>query len=1064
MATHAPAGNPRRIRWLLAMLLLGIAAFFASSPRMDADSDSDTSLADNLDDAAPQKSKAALRKNRPQMVSLTGRQPLTFEPNVGQSDQQVRFLSRSSRYTLFLTSSEAVFEFVKGSKVEKPPSAKLRFDSRRKTSPPQTDILRMSLAAANPHSSVFGLGQLPTRNNYFLGKDPTRWHRGVPTYSRVQYQEIYPGVNLVYYGNQRQLEYDFVVQPGADPGRIALNFSGSFEREGRALTLDAAGDLVIPARTGEVRFHKPVIYQPQEAPAGYRRAVEGSFVLLAKNRVGFNIAAYDKTKPLVIDPALNYATFLGGNNYDAGLAIAADSTGAAYVAGLTLSTNFPTSNSGTLKGATDAFVTKLNPTGTQAVYSTFIGGTDTEEAYGIAVDSNGNAFVTGDTRSSDFPATTGAYDTGCGLDGNCDTTGAFGQSGDAFVAKLDSNGALSWATFYGGNHEDAGYEIALGPNGGVAITGVTNSPIMPTTKNFQASCNNCGSPGFLYDAFVAEFDQATGANLSYASWIGGSAQDQGNGIAYDANGKIWIIGSTDSTDFPTTVTAPFPSDPDSGAFSDAFVIEIDPTLTAGATKVFSTYIGDNSTDFGTGLAFDGSGNLYIVGLTDFAHTPTGVSGFQSNNAGGTDVFVAKINPNTAQYIYATLLGGNMDEGAANIAVDGNGNAYVTGSTNSGNFPTANAVDGTFNSSGSGDAFVTEIAADGQSLVFSTYLGGEDFDSGQEIALSSSGAILVTGTTSSTDFPASTGALQTTCADTSVCNDGFVASYGGSIGGGGGGPILAASPSSLAFSSHLVGSATTMTVTVTNNGDANLTLSSMTLSGANAADFAMDASSTCSTSTAVTPTHSCTATVKFTPGAAGNRAASLAIASNGGSANVSLTGTGTEIALAAASGSSTSQTVTAGGTATFNLSMQPTGFVGDVTVACSGAPANSTCTPSPASAHLDGTTAASFSVAVKTAARALVAPPPDRQMPKLLPLQWMVLLGMLAGAGLLAGRRRVKLALAAALLGVVMLPACGGGGTPKSLGQIGTPAGNYNLTVTVTAGSVTRTLALALRVN
>ncbi|MFB3921871.1 MAG: SBBP repeat-containing protein [Terriglobia bacterium] len=1001
--------------------------------------------------------------------------PLSFEANQGQTDRQVKFLSRGRGYGLFLTASEAVLTLSPGSQsISKKGKVEDGYSLLRQplaSSPPDRpvpSVLRMKVVGANPQAAVKGLDQLSGYSNYYFGNDPKKWRTNVPSYARVKYEGVYTGVDLVYYGNQRQLEYDFVVAPGADPRVIELELeNGNSKLETGRAKIDARGDLVIATKGGEVRFHKPVVYQPDNPKSEIqnRKSVEGRFKLLAANRVGFELGPYDKSLPLVIDPALNYATFLGGNSYDAALGVAADAAGNAYVVGTTFSSDFPVTNGGTMNNG-DAFVTKLNPAGTATVYSTFIGGSSSEDGFAIAVDGSGNAYITGDTYSGDFPTTTGAFHTLCS--GTADCNG--GLSGDAFVTKLDATGAVSYSTFVGGNKDDAGYAIAVNSAGDIAMTGVTNSPIIDISRGFQSTCGSCGTS--LYDAYVVKLHPAgDGINdLLYASYLGGNAEDKGNGIAFDSAGKMWVIGTTDSTDFPTSLTAPVPTDPDSGTASDAFITEIDPTLTSTATLLFSTYLGDASTDYGTSLAFDNTGMLYIAGLTDFAHIPTETTGFQTDNAGGFDVFVAKINPATAQYVYATLLGGSADEGVRGLAVDTSGHAYVTGSTSSPDFPLASAVDSTHNTSGVDDAFVTEIAADGMSLVFSTYLGGEGYDAGQGIAVNSAGQIFVVGTTGSSDFPASTGVLQGVCGDTGCSQgDGFVASYGAPSTAG---AVISLDPTSVDFGNQVVGSTSSAhTITLHNTGNATLNISGITITGENADAFGQ--THTCGSSVAADA--SCTISATFTPSATGGASATINIASDAtsGPTSVSLSGSGVDLTITPGEGSSTSATVAAGASATYGLTiLGSTGVTGDANLTCTGAPAHATCTVNPTTVTLSDTTPAAFTVSVATTARSVAVPvemkvPPvsGQRAPYSQPIQVVSLLSLLTMAALALGsRRRAKWLLAATMLVVLMWSACGGNESNNPPPQTGTPAGTYTLNVTATTAAGSKSTSLSLTVN
>src|SRR6266480_1280581 len=383
-----------------------------------------------------------------------GKLPLHFEANQGQTHQDVRFLARGSGYSLYLTAGEAVLVLTKPNP-----------DATRARGTPV--VVRMSLVGAAPKPPVSGLDELPGKANYLIGKDPAKWRTNVPTYAKVHYRAVYPGIDLVYYGNQRQLEYDFMVAPGADPNRIVLGFQGA-ER----LEINAEGELVLHAAGEVIRQRVPVIYQEIN---GVRTKLEGRYVLKDAHRVGFQVAAYDPSRPLVIDPTLVYATYLGGSGGDVGHGIAVDAAGAAYVTGWTQSAEFTASCtdpctvlSGTLIGVQDAFVTKINAAGTALVYSTYLGGSRDDLGFGIAVDAAGAAYVTGWTSSADFTA-------GC-TDPCMVLNGTLGGGSDAFVTKLDPTGcALVYSTYLGGSGDDFGVGIAVDSQGAAYVTGWTSS-------------------------------------------------------------------------------------------------------------------------------------------------------------------------------------------------------------------------------------------------------------------------------------------------------------------------------------------------------------------------------------------------------------------------------------------------------------------------------------------------------------------------------------------------------------------------------------------------------------
>jgi hypothetical protein len=665
-----------------------------------------------------------------------GKLPLHFEANQGQMHQDVRFLARGPGYSLYLTSGEAVLVLTR-SGPEASPGAQLQGESI---------ALRMSLVGAARKPLVSGLEQLPGKANYFIGKDPAKWRSNVPTYAKVHYRDVYPGIDLVYYGNQRQLEYDFVVAPGADPKKIVLGFKGA-----EKLEIDAQGDLVLHTGGGAIRQHKPVIYQEVD---GVRQEIAGSYVRKGANRIGFKVAAYDRSRPLVIDPVvLSYSTYLGGSYDDPGFGIAVDADGNAYVTGWTYSTDFPTTPEAfqpTFDRYEDAFVTKLNPTGSALVYSTYLGGSGSDRGFGIAVDAAGNAYVTGGTNSDNFPTTAGAFQTTNGW-------------GGAFVTKLDPTGsALVYSTFLG---SALGSGIAVDAAGNAYVAGRTSSVNFPTTPGAFQPISRGG-----VDVFVTKLNP-TGSALVYSTYLGGSSSDSMNGIAVDAGGSAYVTGSTNSTDFPTT---PGAYQTAFGGYSDAFVTKLNAD---GSGLIYSTYLGGSSSDAGTDIAVDAAGNAHVTGPTYSTNFPTTAGAFQASLAEGTcsgysgsfpcpDAFVTKLNPAGSGLIYSTYLGGSSADGGSGIAVDNSGNAYVTGNTNSANFPTTqDAFQTTFGGGAdpygtpSGDVFVTKLNPAGSGLVYSTYLGGSDPDVSSAITMDAAGNIYVMGATDSTDFPITSGAFQ-----------------------------------------------------------------------------------------------------------------------------------------------------------------------------------------------------------------------------------------------------------------------------------------------------------------
>jgi beta-propeller repeat-containing protein len=707
--------------------------------------------------------------DKPNLIEAYGKLPLMFEANRGQTDRRVKFLSRGPGYTLFLTPTEAVLA-LRGRETVTRSSA---------TSPRPTEgegqgegaTLRMQFKGANPTPRASGLEPLPGIVNYFIGNDPKRWRTNIPTYQKVQYQNVYPGIDLVYYGsNQRQLEYDFVVRPGADPNEIVLGFQGVDRLE-----VNTQGDLVLHTAAGPIRQRKPVIYQEVD---GVRTAIAGGYVLNAPSQVSFQLAAYDRSRPLIIDPVLVYSTYLGGSVGDGGNGIAVDAAGAAYVTGGTNSPDFTAgctapctvldgSFGGVQFGESDAFVTKLNATGTALVYSTYLGGGfGPDVGSGIAVDASGAAYVTGFTGSPDFNA---------GCTAPCTVLDAsLGSALDAFVTKLNSLGnGLVYSTYLGGSGIDSGSGIAVDAAGAAYVTGATES--MDFTAGCTAPCTVLDSTGGgpsgsrrSFDAFVTKLN-ATGTALIYSTYLGGSSSDGGRGIAVDASGAAYVTGSTESTDFTAGCTAPCTvlDSTGGGPNRDAFLTKLNAT---GTALIYSTYLGGSLTEDGVGIAVDAAGAAYATGLTTSADFTEGCTApctvLDASLGGDEDAFVTKLNATGTALVYSTFLGGGSFDDGRGIAVDASGAAAVTGLTFSPDFTAGCTAPCTVldaSLGGAQDAFVTKLNSLGNGLVYSTYLGGSGTNNeiGLGIAVDAAGAAYVTGSTSSTDFTTTTGAFQTT---------------------------------------------------------------------------------------------------------------------------------------------------------------------------------------------------------------------------------------------------------------------------------------------------------------
>ncbi len=664
--------------------------------------------------------------------------PLAFEQNQGQTDAQVKYMARGNGYTLFLTATDAVFSLQSSSALRDRTSVNRSTESparisrnRHAAQPHSTAVVHMQLAGGNSQATVAAVGQLSGTTNYFIGNDPSQWHKDVPRYARVSYENVYPGVNLAFHGAQRQLEFDFVVAPGADPAPIGFHFTGA-----QGMKTDENGNLIVSSSAGDVLLHKPVAYQEQN---GSRQNIDSRFLLKANNQVSFQLGNYDRSRELVIDPSVTYATYLGGSAEDDGFGIAVDSSGNAYVTGKTMSTNFPTVSggySGTNAGGFDVFVTKIAAGGSSLVYSTYVGGSGDDSGNAIAVDASGDAFVAGGTNSNPFPTTAGAFQT------------TLKGTTNAFVFELSPTGSkLTYSTYLGGTGADvaAGIALASDKSGDVYVVGTTSSTDFPSQSALQTT--PAGS-------FVTKLN-STGTALVFSTYLGAGAHDLAGAVAVDSSNNAYVTGQALSASFTTTsgVVQPLCASCGSG-FPDAFVTVYKPD---GSAYVYSTFLGGNAADVGNGIAVDSSGNAYVTGATASTNFPL-QSALQGAYGTNTDAFVTKLNSTGTALVYSTYLGGGLFDAGASIAVDAAGNAYVTGQTDSTSptpFPTASPTQAALG--GGFDAFVSEINAAGSQLTFSTYLGGtqnEDTSGNYgAIAVDSAGdTIYVTGNTASTDFP------------------------------------------------------------------------------------------------------------------------------------------------------------------------------------------------------------------------------------------------------------------------------------------------------------------------
>ncbi|HEY2932359.1 MAG TPA: SBBP repeat-containing protein, partial [Acidobacteriota bacterium] len=653
------------------------------------------------------------RSTRAELLRACGSLPLGFEANRGQTDPEVKFLSRAPAYTLFLTSTEVVLV--------------LRKPRQPESTGGDEVVLRMQFPGSNAAPHVRGLDELPGKVHYFIGNRPTDAPITAPSYRKVKYEEVYPGVDLIFYSRHGELEYDFVFAPGVDTNNVRLSFEGA-----EHFMLDGKGDLILQIAGGQVRMARPVLYQES---GGVKHEISGGYAIRDRSEVAFRVDDYDVASPLVVDPVLSYSTYVGGSDSDVAHAIALDTQGNAYIAGETRSIDLP-SQTGISTGAFGkVFIAKINAAADFIVYTIILGGTkNLDRAFGVAVDAEGYVYVTGEAGSDNFP-TRNAFQSFCVL-------GSLGGCQDAFVAKIDPTGTeLIYSTFYGTPRNEFGNAIAVDSLGNVYV-----------------AASGRGSDS---DVFVLKLNPS-GIPFYARSFVGRDL-DSANGIAVDSRGNIYVTGTTHSTDFPVrnalqptngggTLTAiggggPFPV--------DAFVMKLD----SNGSILYSTYLGGSGDDTGMAVAADADGNAYITGMTSSNNFPTS-SPFQPSLAGGSppvvgnlaggDAFVAKLNPIGSALVYSTYLGGSGNDAGADIAVDAQGFAYVAGSTASTDFPTARALQQ--RSGGNADAFLIKLNASGASLEYATHIGGSGDDVGNSVAVDSAGNAYVAGGTSSGDFP------------------------------------------------------------------------------------------------------------------------------------------------------------------------------------------------------------------------------------------------------------------------------------------------------------------------
>jgi hypothetical protein len=1087
-----------------------------------------------------------------------------FERNDGQVDARVLFLTQGLGYTAYLTRDGATLVFSQSSK-----SADGRATSTQK-------VVRLNIVGIDPHPEVIGSEERPGVTSYFSGNDPKQWHTRIPQFAKVIYRHAYPGIDLVFEIRDGRLEYDFLIAPHADPNRIRVNV------EGGTLHRNATGDVLVRfGKHHDFTLKKPDAYQPGHQ--GQQNQITQVHYSLRGRDMAFALNNYNRDLPLVIDPALVFSAVFGSPTGSSRLtAMTTDSNGNIYLTGTANTPDFPTTpgafqttGSG---GFDEIFVSKLSADGTQLLYSTYLGGGSfaVNDGLAIAVDSAGQAYVGGNTAALDFPTTAGGFQRNAGGCPNIDGTYC-----DGFLTELNASGTgLVYSTFVGGTDQDRVQGVALDTSGNVYITGQTVSTDFPTTPGAYLT----SIPPTLHShtfAFIEKIDprQSGSASLVYSTFVGGIQVDA-TSIAVDATGNAYIVGQVfDASAYPTT---PGAFQTVAGTTGTAFVTKMNPT---GSALVYSTFLGgiaasqsgQISETAATAVAVDAAGNAYVTGLTYASDFPTTSGAFQSSLQGSNAAFVSKINPAGSALLYSTFIGGALrftQVVGNSIAIDGAGNAYITGTTDSDDFPTtlvtldalcAGISDDCL--TGGPSAFVTELSPSGSSLVFSTFLGGSGYNAGSGVAVdSTTGDILVAGTTTSSDFPKTPGAFLTpgqsvfvtkisktapgaaiaitpsvvifppqaigtttqqtvtltsrgnvpltisaisaftgdgpgsfsqtnncvgslapaasctitfsfTPSDTinysvtlTVSDSALDSPHTVFLSGAGGTPLATLSATNLTFASQGLNTPSApQTISVTNTGSAEIHFTSVTATG----DFSQ--TNTC-VGTPLMIGQICAISVVFTPTATGSRTGTLSIVDNTSNSaqTVALVGTGGDFSLSAAS---TSATVTAGQPATYNLQMSPTGFSGTITLSCT-APSTITCTPTPATLTTSGTAAVPFAVNVTTQAHSAVfrQAPESFRNPPISPLApvttalfmaWLTFLAVLLGNAAFSRRPvhvRVKSACFLGLASAAIFLAACGGGSATTPPNAGTQKGTYTLVLTAKSGTLSHTMNLTLNVN
>jgi hypothetical protein len=1089
---------------------------------------------------------------RPQLAAAYGKLPVTFEINQGQISGKARFIARGQGYSAFLTAGGMILS-LRPTRVA--PSQTSRAVPDAQPQSPKNTLLQFNLLGAAENPSVVGEDLQPGRANYFFGKDPKRWHTNVPTYGRVRYKNVYPGIDLVYHGNCQQLEYDFEVSRGSNPNLIQFEINGAND-----LRLDSDGNLDVKMSGGELKFQSPVVYQISN---GLRTPVSGRYVVKDSTHIGFTIDRYDPSEPLVIDPVLIYSTYLGGSgteyatgiavdgsggvyvggytdstdftlatlgspsdgvdhvfvvkldptgstlvyadylggeNFDEGLALALDSANNVYIAGTTQSTQFPTVNpyQETIPGANSAFLSKISPDGSTLVYSTYLGGSANEVVAGVSVDSTGSSIVAGYTTSTDFPVTNAYQATASPNAG-----GMFGNYG--FLTKFSSDGtSLVYSTYFAGasnvilsctnqvtcwpqpNSYIVG--LALDKDDNVYVAGNTNTYDFPVTSGAYLSTDTIPTNGAV--GFISKFSNSGGLQYSTYFYESSGSLTEIDAIAVDGSGSAYITGMalSDGT-FPLTSTTICDPVVYAQGCNYGFVTKFDPT---GSSLSYSTYLGPNNYAQPAALQVDGADDAYVVATTwSNSFSPVNPIENYTNTNNSYEVILVELNPTATSELSATYLDGSLDSYSAGLTLDSSGNAFVLGMTDSIDFPTTqSSLQGIYGGGGL-DAFVMKVGANSapavsispNSLQFATQDVGTSSQP-QLVLLRNMGSsalsissISATGDFAESDNCGTSVAASGGCTLSIVFTPTASGSRSGSVviqddaagsphtislAGGGSGSDVVFNQGHLAFSSVQTGSSSAaQSLTLTNNGNVSLSINTIQVTG----DFAQ----TNNCSTAVLPGFSCTINVTFIPTLPGARRGTLTISDNapGNLQSLSLTGVGSDFSLISSSNDATAKP---GGAASYQVTVIPVGgpFAGTVRLSCGNLPANAACIVSPSSVIPAGNPVkATLTITATENTSQLL--PLDKSTAPLTYALWL----QIPGIGLVAvisGKRkkyahRSNFVILLALLAYLMLmAACAGGTRTMSQTQPAIQPGSYTIMVRGVSGTLQHSLPLTLTVR